>query len=81
MKWLSLKNTTLRLHYTTKHKDRYKDLNTQQKHHKVQELKRNLVSQQTKFKKAKSQSDAAVKARFIVTQEIAKSAIHLQRES
>ena len=38
------------------------------------ELKRRLVSQQTVFIKAKSQSEAAVKASFIVVAEIAKAA-------
>lgn len=60
-----------RRHYTTKHEDRYKDLNIQQKLQKVEEFKRNLVSQQTVFKKANSQSEAAVKASFIVAKEIA----------
>src|SRR4029434_4751577 len=45
-----------------------------QKLQKVDELKRRLVSQQTVFVKAKSQSEAAVKASFIVVAEIAKSA-------
>ena len=36
-------------------------------------MKRSLVSQQTMFTKAKSQSEAAVKASFIVVAEIAKS--------
>ncbi|KAM4620367.1 general transcription factor II-I repeat domain-containing protein 2 [Polymixia lowei] len=40
---------------------------------KVEELKRNLTSQQTFFTKAKSPSEAAVKASFIVAGEIAKS--------
>ena len=45
-----------------------------QKLQKVEEVKRSLVSQQTMFTKAKSQSEAAVKASFIVEAEIAKSA-------
>ena len=45
-----------------------------QKLQKVEELKRRLVSQQTVFVKAKSQSEAAVKASFIVVAEIAKKA-------
>lgn len=46
-----LKEYNLRQHYTMKHKDRYKDPNTQQKKNKVKEIKRNLV---TMFEKAKS---------------------------
>lgn len=73
-----LKEYNLRLHYT-KHKDRYKDINRSFTRYKA--LKRNLVSQQTIFKKSISQSEAAVKASFIVAKEITKLAIHFQRES
>lgn len=45
-----------------------------QKCQKVEEMKRSLVSQHTMFKKAISQSEAAVKDSFIVAGEIAKSA-------
>ena len=41
---------------------------------KEEDSKRSLVSQQTVFVKAKSQSEAAVKANFIVVAEIAKAA-------
>ena len=51
----------------------YKHLDMKQKLQNV-ELKRRLVSQQTVFVKAKSQSEAAVKANFIVVAEIAKEA-------
>lgn len=43
---------------------------------KVEEMKRSLVSQLMMFKKATSQSEAAVKARFVVAAAIAKSARH-----
>ena len=56
-----------------KHHDKYKHLDTTQRLQKVEELKRSLVSQQAMFTKAKSQSEAAVKASFIVAAEIAKS--------
>ncbi|KAL0163337.1 hypothetical protein M9458_042733, partial [Cirrhinus mrigala] len=68
------KEYNIRRHYETKHEDKYKDLNIQQKQQKVEELKKSLVSQQTMFKKAKSQSEAVVKASYIVAEEIAKSA-------
>ncbi|XP_042286459.1 general transcription factor II-I repeat domain-containing protein 2-like [Thunnus maccoyii] len=64
----------IRRHYETKHHDKYKDMDMTQRHQKVEEMKRSLVSQQTMFKKAISQSEAAVKASFIVAAEIAKSA-------
>lgn len=44
-------------------------------------MKRSLVCQQTMFIKAKSKSQAAVKASFIVAAEIAKSDWPLMRES
>lgn len=69
-----MKEYNIRRHYETKHQDKYKSLDTQQKLQKVEEFKKSLVSQQTMFTKAKSQSEAAVKASFIVAEEIAKSA-------
>ncbi len=66
-----IKEYNIRRHYETKHEDKYKDLNIQQKLQKVEELKKSLVSQQTMFTKAKSQSEAVVKASYIVAEEIA----------
>ena len=64
----------IRRHYETKHQDKYKDLDVEVKLQKVEKMKRSLVSWQTMFTKAKSQSEAAVRASFIVVAEIAKSA-------
>ena len=75
------KEYNIRRHYETKHQDKYKDLDMKQKLQKIEEMKRSLVSRQTMFTKAKSQSVAAVKASFIVVAEIAKSARPLMRES
>lgn len=69
-----MKEYNIRRHYETKHHDKYKHLDTTQRLQKVEELKRSLVSQQAMFTKAKSQSEAAVKANFIVAAEVAKSA-------
>ena len=72
----AIKEFNLRMQYETKHQDKLKDLNTEQKKQKVKELKKNLEFQQTSFTKAKSQSEAvAVKAGFIVAKEIPKSAL------
>jgi len=68
------KEYNIRRHYETEHHDKYKDLDIKQKCQKVEEMKRSLVSRQTMFTKATSQSEAAVKASFIVAAEIAKSA-------
>ena len=48
----------------------YAKLSLQEKHKVVQELKGRLQLQQNVFTKASSKSDAAVKAGFIVAQEI-----------
>ena len=63
-----MKEYNIRRLYETKHQDKYKDLDMKQKLQKVEEMKRSLVSRQTMFTKAKSQSEAAVKASFIVEQ-------------
>ena len=68
-----IKEYNIKRHYEMKHHDKYKHLDTTQRLQKVEELKRSLVSQQAMFTKAKSQSEAAVKASFIVAAEIAKS--------
>ncbi|XP_031655934.1 general transcription factor II-I repeat domain-containing protein 2-like [Oncorhynchus kisutch] len=68
------KEYNIRRHYETKHHDKYKDLDMTQRSQKVEEMKISLVSQQNMFKKATSQSEAAVKASYIVAAEIAKSA-------
>ena len=68
------KEYNIRRLYETKHQDKYKDLDMKQKLQKVVEMKISLVSRPTVFTKAKSQSEAAVKASFIVVAEIAKSA-------
>ena len=64
----------LRRDYEPKHQDKLKDLNTQPKKKKVKEFKKNLAFQWTFFTKAKSQSEAAVKASFIVAEKVAKLA-------
>jgi len=56
------KEYNIRRHCETKHHDKYKDLDMTQRRQKIEEMKRSLVSQQTTFKKAISQSEAAVKA-------------------
>ncbi|XP_060786987.1 general transcription factor II-I repeat domain-containing protein 2-like [Neoarius graeffei] len=69
-----IKEYNIRRHYETKHQDKYKNLDIQQKLEKAEEFKKSLVLQQAMFTKAKSQSEAAVKASFVVAEEIAKSA-------
>lgn len=71
-----MKEYNLRRHYETSKKltEKDKNMDTEQRLQKVEELKRRLKSQQAPFTKAKSQSEAAVKASFIVAEEVAKSA-------
>lgn len=59
-------------HHETKLCNKYGELNGEQREENVLELK-TLSAQQGIFKKAKSQSDAAVKERFIAAEEIATS--------
>ena len=68
-----IKEFNLSQHYEAKHQDMLINLNTAQKQQKAEELKKNPTYQQTLFTKAKSQNQAAVKASFIVAEEIAKS--------
>ncbi|KAK2814429.1 hypothetical protein Q5P01_000472 [Channa striata] len=70
------KEYNIRRHFETRHHDKYKDLNANERLKKVEEMKKGLMSRQTMFTKAKSQSEASVKASFIVAQEITKSARH-----
>lgn len=51
-----IKKLNPRKHFETKHQDKLKNLNAEQKLQKVEELK-NLTSQQTFFTKAKIQSE------------------------
>lgn len=69
-----IKEYNLRWHYETKHQDKYKNLDLQQKLQKVEKLKKSLLLRQFMFTKAKQQSEATMKASFIVTGEIANSA-------
>lgn len=69
-----MKEFNLRRHFETKHQDNLKDSNAEQKTQKVEKFKKNLTFQQTFFISAKSQSEAAVKASFIM-------AGHLPREN
>lgn len=69
-----MKEYNMRRHHETKHTDKNKILDMEQRLQKVEELKRGLKSRQGLFRKAQSQSEAAVKASFILAEEIAKSA-------
>ena len=74
------KEYNIRRRYKTKHQDKYKNLKMTQNCQKVEEMKRNLVSQQIMFRKAISQSEAAVMTSFIVSPKIAKSSRHFNEE-
>ncbi|XP_026582004.1 general transcription factor II-I repeat domain-containing protein 2-like [Pseudonaja textilis] len=68
-----LKKYNMRRHYETKHEDKYKHMDIQQKLKKVEEFKKSLMVKQRMSRKAASQSEAAMKASFIVAEKIAKS--------
>ena len=61
------------MHYETKHGAKYAKVSLQEKQAIVKELKGNLRSQQNLFTKATAKNDAAVKASFIVAEEIART--------
>ncbi|TWW53159.1 hypothetical protein D4764_0162040 [Takifugu flavidus] len=69
-----MKEYHLRRHHEAKHADKDKNMDMEQKLQKVEELKPGLKSGQALFRKAKSQSEAAVKASLILAEEIAQSA-------
>lgn len=66
-----MKEYNLRRHFETKHGAKYANLNHQEKQQKVQELKGSLHSQQNISAKMTAKNDAAVKASFVVAEEIA----------
>lgn len=68
-----VKEYNLRRHFDTKHGAKYAKFSLQEKQHIVQELKGGLQSQQNMFTKATAKNDAAVKASFIVAEEIARA--------
>lgn len=68
-----IKEYNLRRHYETKHGAKYAKVSLQEKQAIVKELKGNLRSQQNVFTKATAKNDAAVKASFIVAEEIART--------
>jgi len=71
-----MKEYNIRRHCETspKHtgKETYKNRDMEENLRKVEELKRSLKPQQAMFTKGKRQSEATVKARFIVAEEVAK---------
>lgn len=69
----AMKEYNLRRHFDTKHGAKYANSSLQEKHKIVQELKGRLQLQQNMFTKATAKNDAAVKASFIVAEEIARA--------
>uniref|UniRef100_UPI0037E80544 general transcription factor II-I repeat domain-containing protein 2B-like n=1 Tax=Semicossyphus pulcher TaxID=241346 RepID=UPI0037E80544 len=68
-----VKEYNLRRHFDTKHGAKYAKVSLQEKQQIVQELKGKLRSQQNVFTKATTKNNAAVKASFIVAEEIARA--------
>uniref|UniRef100_A0A8C8VDY8 SPIN-DOC-like zinc-finger domain-containing protein n=1 Tax=Pelusios castaneus TaxID=367368 RepID=A0A8C8VDY8_9SAUR len=69
---VSVMEYNIRRHFDTKHRAKYAKYTLQERHKIVQELKGRLQSQQKMFTKATAKNDAAVKASFIVAEEIAR---------
>ncbi|XP_066445082.1 general transcription factor II-I repeat domain-containing protein 2-like [Eleutherodactylus coqui] len=68
-----LKEYNIRRHFETKHGTKYGKYSLQDRQKIVEELKGRLQSQQNMFTKATAQNDSAVKASFIVAEEIARA--------
>nr|XP_040025001.1 general transcription factor II-I repeat domain-containing protein 2-like [Gasterosteus aculeatus aculeatus] len=66
-----VKDYNLRRHFDTKHGAKYAKASLQEKQQIAQELKGKLQSQQSLFVKSTAKNEAAVKASFIVAEEIA----------
>ncbi|XP_037789324.1 general transcription factor II-I repeat domain-containing protein 2-like [Penaeus monodon] len=66
-----LKEYNLRRHYETLHAEKYKNLQGQQRLEKVNELLTALKKQQSVFSRSREISDAAVKASYLIANEIA----------
>ena len=67
------KEYNLRRHFETAHQQQYATMDREQRLQKVMELKKGRQQQQNMFHRAKSLTDGAVKASFIIAEEIAKS--------
>ncbi|KAJ1081737.1 hypothetical protein NDU88_001913 [Pleurodeles waltl] len=68
-----MKEYNLRRHFETKHGAKFANLSHQEKQQKVQELKGSLHSQLNIFAKMTAKNDAAVKASYLVAEEIARA--------
>ncbi|XP_053241264.1 EPM2A-interacting protein 1-like [Podarcis raffonei] len=68
-----MKEYNLRRHFETKHGAKFANLSHQEKQQKVQELKGSLYSQRNIFAKMTAKNDAAVKASYLVAEEIARA--------
>ncbi|KAM5191501.1 general transcription factor II-I repeat domain-containing protein 2-like [Mantella aurantiaca] len=68
-----MKEYNLRRHFDTKHGAKYAKYTLHERHNIVQQLKGSLQSQQNMFTKATAKNDAAVKASYIVANEIARA--------
>lgn len=68
-----VKEYNLRRHFETKHGAKYAKISHQEKQQIAQELKGKLRSQQNVFAKARTKNNAAVKASFVVAEEIARA--------
>ena len=67
------KEYNIRRHFETKHHSQYGNMDMSQRLQKVKELKSKLQQQQCMFTRINSESEGAVKASFIVAEEIARA--------
>ena len=67
------KEYNIRRHYSTRHAEEYAKYPGDEREDRVAKLKTCLLRQQDFFKKASKESDAAVKASYVVSEMIAKA--------
>lgn len=77
---LVVKEFNLHRHFVTNHGAKYAKASLQEKQQIAQELKGKLLLQQSLFMKSTAKNEAAVKASFIVAEEIAHVSSLFQRE-
>ena len=67
------KEYNIRRHYSTKHAEEYAKYLGDEREDRVAKLKAGLLRQQDFFKRASKESEAAVKASYVVSEMIAKA--------
>lgn len=68
-----MKEHNIRRHYETRHSEKYDSIQGNQRSEKVNELRKKLELQQSTFLKQRVESEASLRASYIVAEKLAKS--------